>query len=463
MNGYKINDNLYINCDNIDYASFLNDKVKIHMNDNTSYYITQDQYADIETKIPQGGGSGGGSGGGGASITSNIKIVANKSSVLSSNHNKLCIVNDTSDLSFKVVDKIDGGIEEISLLNESLPKYIQMACCATYGDNIYIFGGGPNNIYKLNCINKTLSTLTVALPKNINDAECALYGDNVYIFGGDSSSYVNTIYKFNCITETITTLDVTLPKVLSSFTCSIYEDNVYIFGGVSANSSISSSILKFNCTKETISSLNVYLPKRLYGLGCSTYGNYIYIFGGNNESRVNAIFKFDCTKETISTLEITLPQALEYPICSIYGSDIYILGGRVNDTILGGLNTIFKFDCTKETISTLDITLPQTLYGSGCSIYRGDIYLFGGFGNSANVLKSIYKFSVSFDLPTNNVLLYCANSKFNFDLITDQVTIPISKIYIGDNNNTAQLCNAYLYDETKSAWVNVNTGEVLTA
>ena len=33
-----------------------------------------------------------GSGGGGASITSNIKIVANKSSVLSSNHNKLCIV-----------------------------------------------------------------------------------------------------------------------------------------------------------------------------------------------------------------------------------------------------------------------------------------------------------------------------------------------------------------------------------
>ena len=105
MNGYKINDNLYINCDNIDYVSFLNDKVKIHMNDNTSYYITQDQYADIETKIPQSGGSGGGSSGGGANITSNIKIVANKSNVLSSNHNKLCIVNDTSDLSFKVSNK----------------------------------------------------------------------------------------------------------------------------------------------------------------------------------------------------------------------------------------------------------------------------------------------------------------------------------------------------------------------
>ena len=61
MNGYKINDNLYINCNNVDYVSFLNDKVKIHMNDNTSCYITQEQYKDIEDKIPQSGGGGGGS------------------------------------------------------------------------------------------------------------------------------------------------------------------------------------------------------------------------------------------------------------------------------------------------------------------------------------------------------------------------------------------------------------------
>ena len=65
-------------------------------------------------------------------------------------------------------------------------------------------------------------------------------------------------------------------------------------------------------------------------------------------------------------------------------------------------------------------------------------------------------------MDLNNVLLYCANSKYNFGLITDQVNIPIKNVYIGDSNNTAQLANAYLYDETKSAWVNVNTGEVLS-
>ena len=81
---------------------------------------------------------------------------------------------------------------------------------------------------------------------------------------------------------------------------------------------------------------------------------------------------------------------------------------------------------------------------------------------SSGALSTIYKFSVSFELTTNNVLIYNANSNYSFDLITDQVTIPISKIYIGDSNNKSQLANAYLYDETQTGWVNVNTGEVLT-
>ena len=95
---------------------------------------------------------------------------------------------------------------------------------------------------------------------------------------------------------------------------------------------------------------------------------------------------------------------------------------------------------------------------SSCSeIYGSNIYIFGGsYGNT------IYNLSLSFELTANNVLIYNANSNYSFDLITDQVTIPIKNIYIGDSNNTAQLANAYLYDESQTAWVNVNTGEVLT-
>ena len=124
-------------------------------------------------------------------------------------------------------------------------------------------------------------------------------------------------------------------------------------------------------------------------------------------------------------------------------------------------DTIYKFNCTNETIETLSAILPKGLYSACCSIFGSNIYIFGG-SDGRNKLNTIYQFAASFELAANNVLIYNSNSNYSFDLITDQVTIPISKIYIGDSNNTAQLCNAYLYDETKSAWVNVNTGKVLT-
>ena len=250
-------------------------------------------------------------------VTSNIKITGNKNDILSSPKNLLCILSGTSSLAIKVVDKIEGGSEEISTLSEVLPQGLNSACCATHGNYIYIFGGGT------------------------------------------SSGLSNAIYKFNTITKTIETLSVTLPKALSNARCSIYNENIYIFGG---------------------------------------YNN-------------------------------------------------------------GYSNTIYKFNCSTESITTLSVVLPQGMQRACCSINNGNIYIYGGYRYA--YLNTIYQFATSFELIANNVLIYNSNSNYSFDLITDQVTIPIKNIYIGDSNNTAQLANAYLYDEAQSAWVNVNTGEVL--
>ena len=394
-------------------------------------------------------------------VTSNIKITGNKSDILSSPKNLLCILSDTGDLSFKVVDKIEGGSEEISTLSEVLPQGLSDSCCARYNNNIYIFGGYNrssyvNTIYKFDCINKTISTLSVTLPNILGQACCSVHNDNIYIFGGWSSSRINTIYKFNCTTETITTLNTKLPQVLTYACCSVHNDNIYVFGGAS-NSGNSNTIYRFNCTNETISTLSVTLPKALYGTCCSSYNDNIYIFGGfnsNDYKAFNTIYKFDCVNETIITLTTVLPQKLYYASCSTYEDNIYIFGGYDNSNLL---NTIYKFNCTTEALTTLDVVLPKKISNQCCSTYNSNIYIFGG-----GYTNTIYDFSLSFELTANNVLIYNSNSKYSFNLITDQVTIPIKNIYIGDSNNTAQLANAYLYDETKTGWVNVNTGEVLT-
>ena len=63
---------------------------------------------------------------------------------------------------------------------------------------------------------------------------------------------------------------------------------------------------------------------------------------------------------------------------------------------------------------------------------------------------------------TNNILIYSANSDYSFD-VTTNISIPIKNIYIGNANNRAEFAKAYLYNEKQSAWVNINTGEKLTA
>ena len=397
-------------------------------------------------------------------VTSNIKITGSKNDILASPKNLLCILSDTSSLAIKVVDKIEGGSEEISVLSEVLSQALAGTCCATYEDNIYIFGGNGNSmntIYKFNTITKTIETLSVTLPQTLSYSCCSIYGDNIYIFGGfNGTSSVNVIYKFNCTNETIETLSVTFPQALNGACCATYGDNIYIFGGYNGTTYID-TIYKFNTITKTIETLSVTLPQILYGACCATYEDNIYIFGGYNPSNsyLDTIYKFNCTNEIITTLNVKLPKNLQSACCSSYNDNIYIFGGLSVSS--NYLNTIYEFNCSNETIETLSVTLPQLLGYACCSIKGGSIYIFGG-QNSGGKSNKIYKFSVSFELVANNVLILNANSNYSFELITNQVTIPVSKVYIGDSNNTAQFANAYLYDESKTGWVNVNTGEVLT-
>lgn len=401
--------------------------------------------------------------GGGASITSNIKITGNKDDILgTTEHNKLCILSNTGDLSFKVVDKINGGSEEISSLSEVLPQDLYDTCCARYNDNIYIFGGYSsvgklNTIYKFNCINKTIEKLNVNLPNVLYGACCSTYGDSIYIFGGYGEYRLNTIYKFNCSNETIEKLNVTLPDTFNWACCSTYGDSIYIFGGYDGRE-CKQTIYKFNCISEAVTTLSVKLPQKLRNLCCSIQDKNIYIFGGFNDGKaVNTIYKFNCVNDTISTLTTKLPQILYSASCSKYNNSIFIFGGNNGGS---EVNTIYRFNCNDEIITKLNLTLTQSIQDSTCATYNDDIYIFGGYSGGAT--NTIYNLSLSFELAANNVLIYNANSNYSFELVTNQVTIPINKVYIGDSNNTAQLANAYLYDETKSAWVNVNTGEVLS-
>ena len=216
-----------------------NGSVFIEMDTGKVYIFDEENLIWIELSKKSGDSdTGSGGSGGGADIASNILVTANKDDILgTTEHNKLCILSDTTSLAIRVVDKIEGGSEEISTLSEVLPQVLSNNCCARYNDNIYIFGGRgssvSNKIYKFNCTTKTITQLSATLPTSLLRLFCSVYNDDIYIFGGETGVYGDIpkkiIFKFNCINETITTLSTILPKGLSGACCSACNNYIYIF------------------------------------------------------------------------------------------------------------------------------------------------------------------------------------------------------------------------------------------
>ena len=431
-----------------------NGSVFIEMDTGKVYIFDEENLIWIELSKKSGDSdTGSGESGGGASITSNIKIVANKDDILStSDHNKLCILSDTSELSFKVVDKIEGGVGSFNA-NSQLLENIFKPVCGVYKNCIYFAGGsvksgtGNDHLYKYDI--STNKTTNLKYLGGYKYGCGTIVGNKMYIFGGAKNDSTTMIIDLD--TLEYTNNDIGGVFSYSGQCCASIGTDVYVFGGTyynNYNDYYCNSITKIDTLTNTTTILSTKISDSLYSSCCASIGNCIYIFGSAESSYSKNIYKFNSLDGSFTRLSVSLPTGVSHFSCVTYGKLIYIFAGR----------NIIIFDSETETCEYLSSVSSVSFEYSGACINGNNVYLIGG-----NYNKNNYTYNITFDLPANNVYIFIDNSsKFNFDLIADQVTISIKNIYIGDSNNTAQFANAYLYDETKSAWVNVNTGEVLS-
>lgn len=396
---------------------------------------------------------------GGIDISENIKFVSNSNDIISSEINKLCILNNNTN--WKIISKTNGNLANLTTLDTTLPwQKLGGSCCATYGNYIYIFGGVylddetskmvyTNNIYKFDCTNQTIETISTTLPKNMAYASCVTYKNNIYIFGGyNASTNFSTIYKFNCINERISTLSKTIPsRKYEKMSSVLYNDKIYLFGSfLNRSTNTKSDILIFNLANESWAS-TAYEKLPIYTMqpGSAVYNDNLYLFGGTDtvNGTTNTIYKFNLGNWTLTTLETTLPKSSRESSCFLFDDNIYILGGGYSD--------VHQFGCINEQITTLSVKCSFSNCGS---IFKDYIYTFSD--------TKINKFQIPFTLLKNNILIHSGDSSYSLDIIPEKVTLPVKNVYIGGSNNAAEFASAYLYDQSKSAWVNVNTGEVLT-
>ena len=332
------------------------------------------------------------------------------------------------------------GVESVTKVMSSFPIAYTSMCCASVGTNIYFFGGitsnnAVNTIYMLDTTTQIITKLGTTLPSTRAGMCCASVGTVIYLFGGIvGSTKQNTIYAFDTETKTIRTLSAVLPTKTDYMRCASVGNKIYLFGGYDVV--VTNKIYVFDTENETIRTSGTVLPNAAAMMGCAAIGTKIYLFGGGLSSGADDKIKlFDTETESIATLSEVLPEPLSYIGCAGVGTNIYLFGG----------NTIYVFDTETKTIRTSSTTLPERYSEMCCAGVGTNIYLLSG--NKTDM----FCFSVTYELAQGSIEIQISllNNKFNLvNTENAQVEIGVKKVYFGNENNEAEVVDAYLHNGT---------------
>ena len=112
---------------------------------------------------------------------------------------------------------------------------------------------------------------------------------------------------------------------------------------------------------------------------------------------------YDTVSKTFTTLETTIPQSIYGMRGAAVGKKIYIFGGGKGALPSGCSTAIYKFDPELETITELSATLPVAVRGISSIVIGTNIYLYGGYqGNDYGA--EVYDNTISvFDTETETI------------------------------------------------------------
>lgn len=311
-------------------------------------------------------------------------------------------------------------------------------CAAKIDNKIYIFRDKAVFIYDTNT--NAVADLGDILPEALYGSFCYAENNKIYLIGGSTTG---NYYVFDPETQKATVFFTTGYDTKIDSGYSKIGNKLFKFGGQSSKDIVLID-LEVNGSGQY---LQTQLPVFLRNMCCEAYGKKVYLFGGyggsslSNSQYRDKIYAFDTEDYTLRALEITLPEPCDGMCSCRIGTKIYLFGGS---TASGRLNKINVFDIEKETIETLEATLLNADTNMGCCGEGTKIYLFGGYAYP----ETINGFVLTHQLQKGNVEIEASPLKNRFNLInTDnaQVQVGVENVYVGNESNEAELCDAYLY------------------
>lgn len=290
------------------------------------------------------------------------------------------------------------------------------ACSVSVGGKIYVFGGvlrdgtvsyGITKIdAKTGNIDKTVST---AYSRSIG-MFCTHKDGKIYFGGGynGSSLSVGTLFSFDIATDTVTTIINSLPVIARYSSAIFVGDDLYIIGCNSQTVNTNSKVYKVNIQSKTAEEF-LQLPGNYYSPAVACFdGRHIYVLGGTPTASVIApSLKIDTVTKTYEQLSDNFNKYAFGVAYGIVGSKIYILGGCPSYQLAPVTNAVRSFTASSPLTSN-------------------HLFLQGDYGYDG---------------------LWTALKSKDTDF-----KVKVINAYLGDNNNIAQLTNAYLYDTASNQW-----------
>ncbi|MDR2513857.1 MAG: hypothetical protein LBD02_01450 [Christensenellaceae bacterium] len=234
----------------------------------------------------------------------------------------------------------------------------------------------------------------------VSHASCAAYGNKLYIFGGQTGAFSSTTLNNDLtIVDTITgAIEVRtgfLPSSLIAAAAITVGNKIYVLNTTTASSN-NAQMYIFDPTTVALTAgeITALTFGSKGGAAAAAVGTAIYFFGGKSSSYSNTtsvssrkeIVRYDTANDTFLLLSATLPEARICAAASAYGNNIYIFGGAATGSInstLTGTNTIYKFDTTTSTLTTLSSVLPNAIAGMAAQTIGNKVYVFGGSSSGA--------------------------------------------------------------------------------
>ena len=365
---------------------------------------------------------------------------------------------------------LNYGSEVISVTQYALPAVMSSACSGNgaIGKYIYMIAGrkgiqgtSSGNISRFNT--ETGETEDVYTLGTWLAGTFCVVDSKIYCFGGAPKK----AFVFDTVSNTITNLAEFPDNYINWPCCAYYNGNIYIYGGFSSSGSayVYQYIRIYNIANNSYSLWNPGITG-LYASSAIVVGSKLYTICGRDSAIKTFLRVYDLDSQKylkqVSLVSDDSATYGQYAPCCAYGKYIYVLCTSTT----GGSSPfkVIRYDTETDTGTVVSTEFPGVTNCAHYGLVVNKLWVLGGASDVSSVptVSSVRTFTIQTNLDSNHLFL---QADFGFDnpfpIISDKntkITAYLRQAYLGDNNNIAQLTNAYLYDSKDLKWKSL-TGE----